>query len=272
MQKRHSNRQQYFQELSYTSEKYLIPFIETLYPVKPQCRVLEIGCGEGGNLEPFVKRGCCVTGIDLSEMRIKEARTFFESYPRQQADFIAADIFTMKDRDASYDLIVVHDVIEHIPSQKPFLKLIGKLLKPGGIVFMGFPAWQMPFGGHQQICHNKLLAHLPYFHLLPQAMYKSLLKWGKEPENGIQELLSIKACGISIEKFRAYTRETGLTIQKEEFYFINPHYEIKFGLKPRKLFPAIGKIPGFRNFFTTSCFYLLQKKTNESPEGRVQED
>ena len=34
-------------------------------------------------------------------------------------------------------------------------------------------------------------------------------------------------------------------------------YETKFNLRPRKLYNFIGKIPSIRNFFTTSCFYIL---------------
>ena len=40
MQERHLDGQRYFKELAYTSEKYLIPFIESELPVTPGMRVL----------------------------------------------------------------------------------------------------------------------------------------------------------------------------------------------------------------------------------------
>lgn len=40
-------------------------------------RVLEVGCGEGGNLLPFARLGAKVVGVDLSETRIEQARIFF---------------------------------------------------------------------------------------------------------------------------------------------------------------------------------------------------
>lgn len=50
MQKRHVDRALYFKELAVTSEKYLLPFIEEIRPVRAGMKVLEIGCGEGSNL------------------------------------------------------------------------------------------------------------------------------------------------------------------------------------------------------------------------------
>lgn len=66
MQQRHENRKTYFQELATTSELHFLPYIHRFTSVTPQSRILEIGCGEGGNLVPFARIGCRVTGIDLS--------------------------------------------------------------------------------------------------------------------------------------------------------------------------------------------------------------
>ena len=73
MQQRHENRKTYFQELATTSELHFLPYIHRFTSVTPQSRILEIGCGEGGNLVPFARIGCRVTGIDLSENRIRQA-------------------------------------------------------------------------------------------------------------------------------------------------------------------------------------------------------
>lgn len=40
--------------------------------------VLEIGCGDGGNLLPFAELGCNTTGVDLSTGRIKDAILFLK--------------------------------------------------------------------------------------------------------------------------------------------------------------------------------------------------
>ena len=94
MQQRHENRKTYFQELATTSELHFLPYIHRFTSVTPQSRILEIGCGEGGNLVPFARIGCRVTGIDLSENRIRQARQFFQE-ERLPATFIASDIHTI---------------------------------------------------------------------------------------------------------------------------------------------------------------------------------
>lgn len=113
MQQRHENRKTYFQELATTSELHFLPYIHRFTSVTPQSRILEIGCGEGGNLVPFARIGCRVTGIDLSENRIRQARQFFQE-ERLPATFIASDIFQIIQLEEAFDIILIHDVIEHI--------------------------------------------------------------------------------------------------------------------------------------------------------------
>ena len=57
MQQRHENRKTYFQELATTSELHFLPYIHRFTSVTPQSRILEIGCGEGGNLVPASAAG-----------------------------------------------------------------------------------------------------------------------------------------------------------------------------------------------------------------------
>ena len=65
---------------------------------------------------------------------------------------------------------------------------------------------------------------------------------------------------MPVEKFEKLAIETGYDIITKQLWFINPHYEQKFHLKPRKLSQLIAHLPWIRNFFTTSAFYLLKYK------------
>ncbi len=257
MQERQVNRLQYFKELTLTSEKYFVPYIAPFKKLSKGMRVLEIGCGDGGNLVPFAQRGCEVTGVDLSPSRIDTARQCFADLGLQ-GTFLAADIFTVKELERQFDLIICHDVLEHIPDKQTFVENMVKYARPGGVAFMSFPAWQMPFGGHQQICRGKVLSHLPFYHILPRPLYRGMLKMGGEQDDVVNELMSIKATRCPIEKFERIVRRLHIQVMDRRFYFINPHYEVKFHLKPRRLTPLIGIIPWVRNFFTTSCFYILK--------------
>lgn len=260
MQKRHVDRALYFKELAITSEKYLLPFIEEICPIRAGMKVLEIGCGEGGNLLPFLERGCMVTGIDQDRTRIQQA-TQFITERGYKARLMVCDILGENRLDTDYDLLLVHDVIEHIRDKESLFAIFSHLLAPHGVIYIGFPAWQMPFGGHQQICPNPIASHLPFIHLLPRRGYRLLLRSLGVSVSTVDALCEIKDCGISIEKFHTLVKAFHYKIRKSQLYFINPHYETKFGLKPRKLYAGIASLPWIRNFFTTSCFFLISHAT-----------
>lgn len=258
MQKRHTNRKQYFNELAHTCEKYFLPFVENNLKITPEHRILEIGCGEGGNLLPFSKRGCDVIGIDISAVRIAEAKQFFQE-EGLQGHFLCQDIFSAT-IEGKFDIIIIHDVIEHVMYKKKLLIIAKNLLNDNGLIYVGFPPWQMPFGGHQQICNNRFVSSLPFIHLLPKNIYRVFLKKMGVKARAISELIEIKECKTTIEQFKKLVKETDLTQIDEEYYFINPHYESKFGLKPRKTISLFSAIPILRNFCTTSYFAVLRNK------------
>ena len=256
MQERHRNRILYFEDLSITCGKYFIPYIQQWHKVEAEMSVMEIGCGEGGNLLPFSKMGCRTTGVDIATCRIEEAKCYFEQH-QARGEFIAEDIFKLKDLEAKYDVIICHDVIEHINSKEVLLLKIGCWLKADGVAFVSFPAWQMPFGGHQQICRHRLLSHLPFIHLLPAGIYRTLLRLAGESPDTVAELLDIKQTGVTIERFERQAHAARLSILHRQLWLINPHYQIKFKLPPRRLPSLISRLPYLRNFFCTTCFYIL---------------
>ena len=262
MQQRHTNREQYFTELANTAREFYIDYLRPYVALTPSTRVLEIGCGEGGNLVPFAEEGCTVTGIDLSADRIHEAQQFFAARDLKGSfmcqNFITAS--TPQSEEERFDLILIHDVIEHIepPFKYDFFTHIKPFLKQSGIIFFGFPAWQNPFGGHQQIAPG-FASKMPYIHLLPNPIYRFLLQHSGTSQGLIDELMSIKRSQMPVETFERFALATGYTIADRTFWLINPHYKQKFHLRPRLLWKPFGAIPYLRNFYITSAFYLLKQ-------------
>ena len=261
MQQRHQNRLQYFHELANTSREYYLDYLREYITPGPQVRILEIGCGEGGNLLPFAEAGCQVTGIDISEGRIEQARQYFASC-NVRGTFLSEDFLEAVPPESEaerYDLVLMHDVIEHIepPFKERFVAHVKPFLRQGGLVFIGFPAWQMPFGGHQQISRG-LASKLPYIHLLPNPVYLSLIRISGNSRERVEELRSIKRARMPIERFERLVKATGFRITKRTLWLINPHYEQKFHLRPRLLWDWAARLPYVRNFYTTSAFYLLE--------------
>lgn len=242
---------------------YVLPFINNALPVQKEMSLLDIGCGDGGVLLPFLEMGCKATGIELDVEKSNHARSFLAEFIQTgQAEIINLNIYeeaALQDYREKFDIIILKDVIEHIPDQSRFIPYMKQFLKPGGVVYFGFPPWQMPHGGHQQVCRNRFLSVLPYFHLLHPSLYTSILRIGGEYETTIKELLEIKSTGISIERFEKLALAGGYSIVASTHYLINPIYRFKFGWQPREQFTWLRKIPILRNFFTTCVYYLIRK-------------
>lgn len=255
----HGDKKRYFSIQRDNAEKYVVPFIETSFELKPGARILEIGCGEAGVLLPFLERGCEVVGVELDGQRLVTAREMLKNYVAAgKACFIANDIYKVDVEmglGGRFDLIILKDVIEHIHDQARLMAEMKRFLNPGGAIFFGFPPWQMPFGGHQQIINNKWLSRLPYFHLLPRFVYKAVLNRFRV---NTEELLEIRDTGISIERFERIVRQTGFGIAHKTHFLINPIYEYKFGWKARKQSRMVQAIPYLRNYVTSCVYYLIK--------------
>lgn len=258
----HKDEQIRFQQQVDNARSYLLPFIEQSLLITAEINVLDIGCGDGGVLLPFLEKGCQCTGIELDTMKSAFAVHFLTTFIENgQLEIVNQNIYeeaALEKFSNHFDLIILKDVIEHIPDQERFIPYLKKFLKPGGYIFFGFPPWYMPHGGHQQICQHRLLTILPWFHLLPIPLYRSMLRAFGESEPVIKELLEIKDTGISIERFERIVKKNGFSISLQTHFLINPIYQFKFGWKPRKQLGIIQDIPFIRNFVTTCVYYLIK--------------
>ena len=119
MQKRHRERLQYFYEQAKTTKEYVLPLLKEVINVNVSCKVLEIGCGEGGNLKPFVDIGCeKIVGVDLSASKIENAGKFYAEHPNKGCvEFILDDVFNRTEL-GEFDIIILRDTLEHIHDQE----------------------------------------------------------------------------------------------------------------------------------------------------------
>lgn len=260
----HKDQQVRYQQQIDNAREYVLPFVEQEVSIDEHTVVLDIGCGEGGVLQAFLEKGCSGVGIELDLDKSNYANSFLKDYLHSgKVEIVNMNIYeeqALEKFKGKFDIILLKDVIEHIPDQERFIPYLKKFLKPNGAVYFGFPPWYMPHGGHQQICENKFLSFLPYFHLLPAPIYKSILALFGESKGTIQELLSIKKTGISIERFERIVKKSGFTIALSTHFLINPIYKFKFGWKGRKQWTMITKLPFLRNFLTTCVYYVIRKE------------
>jgi len=110
------------------------------FGLRPGDRVLELGCGVGTvtQLIPEALPQGSVLGLDLSPRSIATAQERLASYGNVElraADVAAADV------EGKYDVVVLPDVIEHIPLDQHDA-LFGRIagwVKPDGFVLLHYP-------------------------------------------------------------------------------------------------------------------------------------
>lgn len=91
----------------------------------PESRVLDVGCFDGGFLEPLVESYCCY-GIEIHSAARKRAE-------RKGIEIIGNDFSTVS---GNFDCITAFDVIEHIERPGKFLNECLAATKPGGWVLI----------------------------------------------------------------------------------------------------------------------------------------
>jgi SAM-dependent methyltransferase len=260
----HGDKRRYFDMTFNVTVGHIIPFLKENWVFPQNMKVLEIGCGEAGVLKAFTDLGYECTGIELEESRLAFAREFMgEELAKGKVQFLNKDIYDVVpevDLGTRFDLIILKDVIEHIPDQARFMPQLHRFLKPGGRVFFAFPPWQMPYGGHQQVLPQKWASKLPYYHLLPGKMYPWVLKMLGVQANGIKTMEEIRSTGISIERFLRVCKQASFGIAAKKFYLFNPIYEYKFGIKPRRQLGLLTLLPWVRNFLTMGVYYLTKSE------------
>ena len=112
----------------------------TIASVPPNAgNVLEIGCGNGIVLFNIADRCKSLTGVEVSENRCITARKNLSELDTA-VDIIQGNVEEGLDLpDASFDVIVWADVIEHVVDVFAAMKEVSRLLVPGGLLVTSTP-------------------------------------------------------------------------------------------------------------------------------------
>ena len=124
-----------------------------LYGIEPpeleSCRILEIGCGPGGNLIPISLShpGTECLGIDISSFQIEEGKKTIDrlGHPNN-IQLIKMDVADFDRSFGSFDFIIAHGVFSWVPPnlQERILDIVDANLSPDGIAYISYntyPGW-----------------------------------------------------------------------------------------------------------------------------------
>lgn len=115
---------------SHMHSRFMPHVFELAGMLKPGARVLDVGCGNGHTCGEFLKRGCTVVGIDLSEQGIALAKA---AHPQGRFEVLGADDKLLANlRGEPFDLVVSTEVVEHLYSPRQYARGCFQAVKPGG--------------------------------------------------------------------------------------------------------------------------------------------
>lgn len=127
-------------------------------------RVLDAGCGTGVNVVAFAREGATVTGIDIDELSL-EIAAYRTAQEQLAVEIRTGDVTAMDFDDDSFDIVISHQVLEHVPSDEDQIKAVEEMwrvLAPGGFLFIQTPNRWFPIDSHDSV--------LPFAHWLPAKM------------------------------------------------------------------------------------------------------
>ena len=97
--------------------------------------LLDIGCGGGLLSEPMARLGFAVIGADASEKNIKTAATHAAA-GGLTIDYRATTAESLAETGATFDVVLNMEVVEHVADLPGYLNACGRLVKPGGLMFV----------------------------------------------------------------------------------------------------------------------------------------
>jgi SAM-dependent methyltransferase len=119
-------------------------------PSLERCRVMELGCGAGGNLIPMAMSlpDATFVGIDLSHRQIADARSLAGALQLTNVEFRTLDIVDVDESFGLFDFVICHGVFSWVPRnvQEAILGVCRRNLGDNGVALVSYnayPGWHL---------------------------------------------------------------------------------------------------------------------------------
>jgi SAM-dependent methyltransferase len=131
-------------------------------------RVLDNGCGVGRYMQHLVPYAGSITGLEFDFERAQQANV-------NSAQIINAAGESLPFPSASFDVILSHEVLEHVANDHRSIQEMVRVLKPGGVIVLFVPNLGYPFETHGVYWRGHYhFGNIPLVHYLPVAWRQRL--------------------------------------------------------------------------------------------------
>lgn len=139
--------------------------LATLFGLTPApvnaARVLELGCGDGGNLIPMAHAlpGSDFTGIDLASDPVRRGQEMIAELGLRNVRLVAASVAAVTPNWGQFDYVIAHGLYSWVPAEirEHILRIGRENLAPHGVAFVSYNA--LPGGHGRQMLRDLLLFH-----------------------------------------------------------------------------------------------------------------
>lgn len=129
--------------------KFFSKEISTL-SLSPKSRILDVGTSTGTNLRMLRELGYAdYVGLDFSDDAIRFCRE------KGLGEVIKGDIKELPFPDATFDLVLATDIIEHIDDDEKAMSEISRVLRTDGHVLVTVPAFMSLWGLQDDVSHHQ---------------------------------------------------------------------------------------------------------------------
>ena len=117
--------------------------------------LLDIGCGGGLLSEPMARLGARVTGVDAAPRNVAVAALHAEKQGLE-IDYRQGAAEALAESGNQFDIVLALEIVEHVADAPLFLKSCGRLVRPGGLLFLSTlnrtaKAWALAIAGGEYI-------------------------------------------------------------------------------------------------------------------------
>ncbi len=99
-------------------------------------RIVDVGCGIGGNIASLNKRleGVDLYGLNIDPRQLAVAKETVPACPGNNVQFVAGDACRLPFADRSVDVLTAVECSFHFPSRRTFMREAKRVLRPGGML------------------------------------------------------------------------------------------------------------------------------------------
>jgi ubiquinone/menaquinone biosynthesis C-methylase UbiE len=98
--------------------------------------VIDVGCGEG-YITSLLPRASRIVGLDISRVALDNAKKSLQD--RGEVEFVLGDAQGLDFEDASFDVALCSELLEHVPDPRAVTKELRRILKPSGTLVVSIP-------------------------------------------------------------------------------------------------------------------------------------